>query len=172
MSRFEIRPESPSDFARVDEIQREAFGGAGEARLIEALRKRATPYLSLVAESEGRLVGHVMFSPVSIEGTGDPAPLAGLAPLAVSPDTQGQGAGSALVRSGLRDCVSLGWQAVFLLGDPAYYSRFGFVLAAKQGLRYESEAFDAGFQMIELVPDALSGCSGWVRYHDAFSELS
>lgn len=170
MSRLEIRPERPSDTARVDEIQRAAFGQADEARLVEALRERAKPYLSLVAELSGELVGHVMFSPVSIEGSGDPPPLAGLAPLAVAPEAQGRGAGSALVRAGLRDCISLGWQAVFLLGHPAYYSRFGFVLAAEQGLRYESEAYDPAFQLIELVPDALSGCSGWVRYHEAFSE--
>ena len=93
------------------------------------------------------------------------------ASLAVSPEVQGHGAGSALVRAGLGECLSLGWQAVFLLGNPAYYSRFGFSLAAPQGFRYESENFDHAFQLIELVPNALSGCSGWVRYHEAFSEL-
>lgn len=171
-SPFEIRPEQPSDYARVDEIQRAAFGQDGEARLVEALRERAKPYLSLVAESAGEVVGHVLFSPVSIEGIGDPPPLAGLAPLAVSPEMQGRGAGSALVRAGLRDCEALDWQVVFLLGNPAYYSRFGFTLSAERGLRYESEAFDAAFQLCELVPGALSGCSGWVRYHPAFSELA
>jgi putative acetyltransferase len=172
LSRFEIRPERPPDYSRVDQIHRAAFGQDGEARLVESLRKRASPHLSLVAEIGDELVGHVMFSPVSIEGVGDPPPIAGLAPLAVSPEAQGQGAGSALVRAGLSDCDSIGWQAVFLLGDPAYYSRFGFDLAATRGLRYESEAFDAAFQFIELVPGALSGCRGWVRYHEAFSELA
>ena len=96
---------------------------------------------------------------------------AGLAPFAVTPETRSKGAGSALVRAGLRECARIGWQADFLLGDPAYYSRFGFRLAAAQGLQYESEAFDAGFRLIELVPDVLSECRGWVRYHEAFSDL-
>jgi len=170
MSPLQIRHETPSDHARVYEIEEAAFGQADEARLVEALRERAVPYVSLVAESEGELVGHVMFSPVKIEGKGSDLSLAGLAPIAVAPSTQGKGVGSALVRAGFRDCLSLGWQAVFLLGDPAYYCRFGFVMAAPQGLRYESEAYDVGFQMIELVPGVLSGCSGWVRYHEAFSE--
>jgi putative acetyltransferase len=97
--------------------------------------------------------------------------IAGLAPLAVMPEMQSKGVGSALVRAGLRECATIGWQAIFLLGNPVYYSRFGFSLAAEQGLRYESEAFDASFQMIELVPRVLSGCRGWVRYHEAFSNL-
>lgn len=84
---------------------------------------------------------------------------------------QRQGAGSALVRAGLEACVLLGWKAVFLLGNPAYYSRFGFVLAAPLGLRYESESFDSAFQVVELIPEALSGCTGWVRYHDAFAKV-
>ena len=171
MAQIEIRKEVQADHAQVDQIQESAFGQIAEARLVRGLRKDAEPRLSLVAEIRGEVVGHVMFSPVSIEGSGDLPRCAGLAPLAVAPEVQGQGAGSALVHAGLRECVALGWQAVFLLGDPAYYSRFGFSLAAPRGLRYESEAFDAGFQLIELVPHVLSGCSGWVRYHEAFAEL-
>ncbi len=171
MTRIDVRPERLTDHARVDEIQQAAFGRVGEARLVQELRRRSNPHLSLVAEVAGEVVGHVMFSPVSIEGASQAPPMAGLAPVAVAPDFQGRGAGSALVRSGLRECVPLGWQAVFLVGAPAYYGRFGFELAAPGGLRYESEAFDHVFQRIELVPDVLSGCSGWIRYHEAFSEL-
>ncbi len=183
MTRIEIRPERSSDHPRVDEIQRAAFGRNEEAELVTALREPADSILSLVAEippvrstdvsasSAANVAGHVFFSPVTLEGPGDPPPLAGLAPLAVDAHAQTTGIGSALVRAGLRDCLSLGWQAVFLLGNPAYYSRFGFSLAAPQGFRYESEAFDGGFQMIELVPGALTGCSGWIRYHPAFSEM-
>lgn len=177
LEQFEIRKEQESDHARVYKIQQTAFGQDGEARLVEALRERARPYLSLVAVRGDELVGHVFFSSVTIEAATSSqdsaqAPIfSGLAPLAVAPEMQSQGAGSALVRAGLWECATIGWQAVFLLGDPAYYSRFGFSLAAGQGLRYESEAFDAGFQMIELVPNVLSECSGWVRYHEAFSDL-
>jgi putative acetyltransferase len=168
---FEIRKESPSERARVDDIHVAAFGRTDEARLVRSLRAKAQPQLSLVAAHDGELVGHVFFSPVEIVDPGPSTPSAGLAPLAVAPEKQGWGVGSALVRAGLRDCISLGWQAVFLLGDPAYYSRFGFSLAARVGLRYESEAFDPAFQVLELVPGALLECSGWVQYDEAFSEV-
>ena len=171
MSDLEIRRESPSERARVDEIQVAAFGRMDEARLVHTLRANTQPQLSLVAERDGDLVGHVFFSPVEIVAPGPSPPSAGLAPLAVAPEKQGRGVGSALVRAGLRECILLGWQAVFLLGDPAYYSRFGFSLASRQGLRYESEAFDSAFQVLELVPGALSECSGWVQYDEAFAEV-
>ena len=171
MPDFAIRQETPSDHARVARIQETAFGGPDEAELVEMLRQSARPQLSLVAELAGDVVGHVFFSPVSIEGPGVSSPSAGLAPLAVAPHVQRRGAGAALVRAGLSACVPLGWQAVFVLGEPAYYSRFGFVLAAPLGLRYESESFDSAFQVLELVGGALAGCGGWVRYHEAFAEF-
>lgn len=168
MSGVRVRPETAADHARVDEIQRAAFGRDEEAALVRALRAQARPQISLVAERAGRLVGHVFLSPVTIEGPASPPPVGGLAPVGVDPEHQGQGVGSALVRAGLREAAAIGWQAVFLLGDPAYYARFGFTLAAPAGLRYESELFDPAFQTIELVPGALAGQRGWIRYHDAF----
>lgn len=171
MSEYLIRPEAPADRGLVDEIQTAAFGRADEAELVRRLRDAPIRKLSLVAERDETVVGHVFFSPIEIEGAEAAPPSAGLAPLAVSPDEQGRGAGSALVRAGLRECLEVGWQAVFLLGDPAYYSRFGFELAAPRGLRYENEFFDSAFQSIELVPGALSGATGWVRYHEAFASL-
>lgn len=166
-----IRNERPDDHGRVGEIQRAAFGRASEAELVVALRREAKPLLSLVVERRGELIGHILFTPVEIEGAVGCPPCAGLAPLAVLPQEQAQGAGSALVRAGLHEAVQLGWHAVFLLGDPAYYARFGFGLTAPRGLHYESKAFDRAFQYVELVPDALSGCRGWVRYHAAFTKL-
>ena len=164
-SELVVRNETASDHDRVAAIQQAAFGRPAEARLVAALRGSATPWLSLVAELRGEVIGHVFFSPVTLEGSEASPPVAGLAPLAVAPEVQGRGAGSALVRAGLSACLPLGWQAIFLLGDPAYYARFGFALAAPRGLRYESEAFDRGFQVLELVPGCLAGCRGWVRYH-------
>ncbi len=169
MVRYEVRSETPSDWARVDEIEKAAFGRSNEAQLVEIVRAEADPCLSLVAARNRELVGHVLFSPVSIEGAAEAPPICALGPLAVWPDHQGEGVGSALIQDGLRECVALGWQAVFLLGDPAYYSRFGFQLAAPQDFHYESERFDPAFQMIELVPGVMSPWRGRVHYHDAFS---
>ncbi len=168
-SLIRVRSEQPADGDRVFSIQEAAFDRRDEAELVAVLRASADPQLSLVAERAGRVVGHVFFSPVSIEsGTEAPA-CAGLAPVAVHPAQQGRGVGSALIRTGLERCSELGWGAVFLVGNPAYYSRFGFVLAAPRGLHYESEAFDPVFQVIELEEGSLGGSRGWVRYHEAFS---
>jgi putative acetyltransferase len=164
---FRVRPEAAADRERVFAVQSAAFGRPNEARLVDALREAAHPQLSLVAEAAGRVVGHVFFSPVSVGARGAPA-ASGLAPVGVDPAHQGLGIGSALIREGLRRCPSLGWQAVFLVGNPRYYARFGFVPAAPAGLRYLGEAFDPVFQVIELAPGALAGASGLVAFHDAF----
>lgn len=173
MTPFEIREETPRDHAEVDRIHEAAFGRRAEAQLVRSLRATARPQLSLLAVLEEEPVGHVFFSPVSVEGAG--AGLAGLAPLAVAPARQGLGAGSALVRAGLDACPARGFQAVFVLGDPAYYARFGFTPAAAAGLHYgsgaESEALAAAFQVLELAAGVLSGCRGRVRYLDAFAKL-
>ena len=129
MHEFSIRPERSRDQSVIGRIQEAAFVGPDEARLVELLRQSAHPRLSLVAECRGEPVGHVFFSPVLIEGPSESPSCAGLAPLAVLPEFQGRGAGALLVRAGLQACPALGWQAVFLLGEPEYYSRFGFVLA-------------------------------------------
>jgi len=172
MAELAIRAEAASDQTRVDRLVERAFGRPAEAALVRALRERARPQISLVAEREGEIVGHVFFSPVRVgDGVDSAPPAAGLAPLSVAPEMQRRGAGAALVRAGLAACPVLGWRAVFLLGDPAYYARFGFALAAPLGFRYESEAFDAGFQVLELEPGALSGAAGLVHYHAAFAEL-
>ena len=171
MTEFTIRSEKRADETPVDAIVEAAFGRPAEVALVRELRRSAEPRLSLVAEHRGELIGHVFFSSVTIEATPPSPPVAGLAPLAVAPSVQGQGAGSALVRAGLEACLTLGWQAVFLLGSPAYYARFGFELAASRGLRYESESFDSAFQCLELVPGALANRAGCVRYHAAFDQV-
>lgn len=164
-----IRAERPSDRERVFEIQAAAFGQLDEAKLVDALRARARPQLSLVAESEGEIVGHVFFSPVSVESRGAP-PVAGLAPVGVDPRRQRAGIGSALVREGLRQCPGHGWRAVFLVGDPGYYSRFGFALAEPLGFRYGNPLFDSALQVTELFRGALQGHVGPVHFHPAFDE--
>ena len=92
--------------------------------------------------------------------------------MGVLPDAQGGGVGTALIRAALAACHGLGWRLLFVLGDPAYYARFGFTLAAPHGLHYASRAFDAAFQVQELEPGALARHAGWVRYHAAFDEVA
>jgi putative acetyltransferase len=165
-----IRPETEADFARVFEVQAAAFEQRNEAEVVDALRRAKLPCVSLVAEEAGRIVGHIFFSPVEIEGARGEPPLGGLAPVGVEPECQGQGIGGALVRAGLEACKPLGWRAVFLVGAPAYYSRFGFVAAAPLGFTYGNPHFDAALQVIELEAGALEGHRGRVVFHSAFAE--
>jgi putative acetyltransferase len=168
---FEIRAEEDRDRERVHEIVATAFERRNEADLVENLRRSADPTLSLVAQEEGRILGHVFFSPVEIEGAAETLRVAGLAPLAVDPAHQGRGVGSALVRAGVAACPALGWQAVFLVGNPAYYSRFGFRLALPMGFTYGDPHMDAALQVMEGEAGVLSGVKGGrVRYHPAFAD--
>jgi len=166
-----VRPEEDADHERVRAVHEAAFGRPDEARLVEALRASAHPAISLVAELDGRVAGHVFFSPVGLEPSSPGFAAAALGPLAVGPPAQGRGIGSALVRAGLERCPGQGWRAVFLLGNPAYYERFGFAPAGPLGLLYGSEALERAFQVRELAPGALAGCRGRVRYHEAFAGL-
>jgi putative acetyltransferase len=164
-----VRDERASDRTPVFAIQSAAFRRANEARLVDALRAQADPKISLVAERDGRVVGHVFVSPVAVDPNAC-VPAGGLGPVGVEPALQGEGVGSALVRAALARAPDLGWRAVFLLGNPRYYARFGFELAAPRGLHYRSADFDRAFQVIELVPGALQDAKGLVHFHRAFAE--
>ncbi len=121
--RFEI--EETNDRASLYAVNASAFESSAEADLVDALREQARPIISPVAEKNGKVVGHVMFSPVSLSGHPD-LKVMGLAPMAVAPDHQRQAIGSALVRAGLEQCKQLGFVGVIVLGHAAYYPRFGF----------------------------------------------
>ena len=165
----DIRPEAAADAAAIRRVNLAAFGGPVEADLVEALRREAEPVISLVAADAGEVVGHVMFSPVTIDddASGSP-PVMGLAPLAVLPDRQRAGIGSALMIAGLDACRRSGVPAVVLVGMPEYYPRFGFVPASRLGLRCEYAVPDDVFMAIELTPGALTRRRGLVRYNAAF----
>jgi len=171
-----IRAEEETDETRILEIQAAAFERQNEADLVAMLRRAADPHISLVAEDGGRVLGHIFFSPVEIESSPglpdlpDQRGLAGLAPVAVDPAHQGRGVGSALIRAGLAACPALGWGAVFLVGDPRYYARFGFVMASPKGFTYGSPLFDSVLQVHELSAGALDGHGGRVRFHRAFGD--
>jgi putative acetyltransferase len=164
-----VRLETPDDEAAVLEINESAFGGPDEARLVERLRTRARPLISLIAESDGAITGHILFTPVTLDGFA--GLLMGLAPMAVKPELQRRGVGSALVTAGLRACESLDAAALVVVGHPEYYPRFGFVQAARFGLRCEYDVVPEALMALELRPNALAEAGGTVRYHPAFAEL-
>ena len=95
----------------------------------------------------------------------------GLAPLAVAPERQSEGIGSALVRTGLQQCRQLDFGAVVVLGHPGYYPRFGFSPSTRFGLGCEYDVPEEAFMVVELKPGYLDSASGKVKYHDAFSDL-
>ncbi|MEL6616594.1 MAG: N-acetyltransferase, partial [Bacteroidota bacterium] len=130
------------------------------------LRERAEPYLALVAEDGGEVVGHIAFTPVTVEGASG---VMGLAPMAVAPGRQRQGIGSALVRAGLDACREAEATAVVVLGHPDYYPRFGFAPARTFGLSDAYGAPPEAFLALEIAPGALDAASGVVHYHDAFA---
>ncbi len=168
-SQWTVRLEVEADHDAVRAIHTAAFGGPDEARLVDALRAAGKAVVSLVAEGEGRAVGHVLFSPVTIEGLGAQRTALGLAPVGVLPAAQSLGAGTALIRAGLDACRALGADAAVVLGHPAYYPRFGFAPASRFGLRCEYDVPDDHFMALELTPDALHGAAGLVRYSPEFA---
>jgi putative acetyltransferase len=158
-----VRDETPADFAAIRAVNEAAFGGAQEADLVDTLRRDGDLLLSLVAD-DGGVIGHVAFSRVQVEGDSAVA----LAPVAVRPEWQRRGAGTALIEHGLQRLRQSGETLVFVLGEPAYYSRFGFVAAP--AARFETPYPGPYFQSLALSPRAPS--SGAVRYARAFSALS
>jgi putative acetyltransferase len=165
-----IRAEEPRDWAAVHAVNVAAFETAAEANLVDALREHAQPLVSLVAEDNGAIVGQIMFSPVSLSG--HPAlKIMGLAPMAVAPEHQRKGVGSALVRAGLERCTQLGCGAVVVLGHPDYYPRFGFWPSTRFAIGCEYEVPEDVFMVVELQAGFLRGASGQARYHAAFRDV-
>ena len=163
-----IRAEKECDREPVREVNIAAFGTLSEANLVDTLRQHVQTTVSLVAEENGEVVGHIMFSPVSLSGHPN-LKVMGLAPMAVTPAHQKKGVGSALVRAGLDQCRQLGFVAAVVLGHPQYYPRFGFLPSFKFGIDSEYDVPKEVFMAMELQPDALSGKKGKVRFHSVFN---
>lgn len=128
-----IRSEKEGDREAVHALNVSAFETSLEANLVDLLRYKAKPVVSLVAEVSGAVAGHIMFTPVSLSTDPD-LKVMGLAPMAVAPERQRQGIGSALVRAGLDQCGQMGFVAVVVLGHPEYYPRFGFRPSSEFGI--------------------------------------
>jgi putative acetyltransferase len=161
-----IRPERPADWLGVHHVTESAFETHVEVDLIDALR-RVPGIISLVAEHDDAVVGHILFSPVTLSNHPD-LRIMGLAPMAVAPQHQRRGIGTALVNAGLERCRALGFGAVAVLGHAEYYPRFGFLPARQFGIGCEYDVPDDVFMVLELRPGFLAGASGLIRYHDAF----
>jgi HAD superfamily hydrolase (TIGR01509 family) len=166
----EVRPEGAEDVAGVRAVEEAAFGRLAEADLVDLCRARGKVSLSLVAERKGRLVGHVLFTPVSLDPPRPGWQGLGLGPVAVLPEFQKQGIGSRLIERGLELCRQNGIDFVVLLGNPEYYSRFGFIPATEFGLGNEYGAGEE-FMLRELRTGVLKGASGVVKYVPEFREM-
>jgi putative acetyltransferase len=159
-----VRAARPDDFAAIRACADAAFGQPAEGALTEALRDSRDAVVELVAENDARLVGYVLLSRLAA-----PADCLALAPLAVAPDFQRRGIGAALVSCAIEAARAQGAAAIFLLGDPAYYSRFGFSVAA--AAKFETDYPKPHMMALELAPGALGALSGAIRYPAAFNEL-
>jgi putative acetyltransferase len=164
-----IRPETTSDQSSIREVNRLAFGREDEARLVEALRDGGHARASLVAEEGGQVVGHILFSELPIATEEGTVEALSLAPMAVTPSHQRHGIGSLLVREGLRACRESGHRIVVVLGHPEFYPQFGF--SAKLAETLKSPFSGPAFMALELVPGALDGVEGEVRYPPPFESV-
>ncbi|TXY15138.1 N-acetyltransferase [Vibrio mimicus] len=163
-----IRTEAPADILAVDELLKTVFATEAEANLVMALRENGRRTLSLVAcDDEGEIIGHVMFSPVTVDG--EDLNWQGLAPLAVKEEYRRQGIGAELVKEGLSSLGELGYPACVVLGDPVYYSRFGFEDAAQYQLHCAWEVPQGAFRVVALWERELDGRRGLVEYSPEFS---
>ena len=121
-----IRHETNQDIGAVRTLNIKAFDTPSEADLVDSLRGNVQPLISLVAEQDQHILGHIMFSPVTLSGHPG-LNMMGLGPMAVAPPHQRKGIGSQLVHAGLEQCRKLGCIVVVVLGHPEFYPRFGFV---------------------------------------------
>ena len=164
---LEIRPETPADIPGIRSLHGKAFGRGLEADLVDLLRAHHKAVLSLVAGQEEEVLGHVLFSEVTLEPPSKDLRGLGLGPVAVRPEFQGQGIGSRLIRASLSRCREQGYDFVVVLGDPAYYRRFRFQTAGDYALGNAYGA-DQEFMVLEFRPGALANARGRVEYAPEF----
>lgn len=167
-----IRREEAKDYKKVCEVTRSAFQQETECKLIEKIRKgkHFVPELSLVAEVDHEIVGHILFSRITIVGDSVFESLA-LAPMAVIPEFQKQGIGTKLIKKGIEEAKELGFNSIIVLGHKDYYPKFGFTRASNWGIKCPFEVPDEAFMAIELTERAFEDKAGTVKYPDEFMEV-
>jgi putative acetyltransferase len=166
---IEIRNEKPEDRAAIRDVNERAFGRDNEATLVDRLRSANKVVISLVALDQIRVVGHILFSTVTVAVAPENFRGLGLGPMSVLPEFQNQGIGSRLVREGLEACKREECDAVVVLGHTRFYPRFGFLKAKDYGLDNEYNASDA-FMVMELRGGVLEAISGLVKYAPEFRD--
>lgn len=168
-----VRQETDKDYRGITNVNNLGFGQKNEGQLILRLRKtkKYIPDLSLVAEIEGRIVGHILFYPIEIKSDDQVFPSLALAPMAVLPEYQKQGIGSRLVEEGLKKARKLGFKSVIVLGHAAYYPRFGFEPASRWSIRSPFDVPDDVIMALELVKDGLKDVQGTVEYPPDFNDV-
>lgn len=162
-----IRSETPADHKAVEKILLSTFRTDAESKVMNAIRKNGNAVISLVAVSDEKVVGHILFSLVTTHPL-TPEKGLGLAPVAVDPEYQSQGIGSKLIHAGLQICIDLQYDYAVVLGSPKYYMRFGFQKASSFGLQNEY-GVDDEFMAIKFksLPDG-----GLVKYTNEFGLYS
>lgn len=163
-----VKPERPEHIDGIRLVNEAAFGRVDEADLVDRLRADGHAILSFVALSDERVIGHILFSPVTL---GSNTKALGLAPMAVLPEFQRRGIGSLLIAEGLQACRRAQHPRVVVLGHTDYYPRFGFVPASRYGVRCPYPVEADAFMALELSEKAFVGCSGTARYAPAFDTL-
>ena len=181
-----LRPERPEDTAAIREVHRRAFGGEGEAGVVDEARAAGAAVLSMVAEetdgaeglepdgpeagAAGLVVAHILYTRVTVSAEdGGEISLLGLGPVAVLPSHQDQGIGTRLIEASLEHLRAEGHAAVVVVGLPGYYPRFGFIPGSHWGLRWEVDAPEGVFMAAELSPGSLAGVRGVVRFRPEFA---
>ena len=168
-----IREEAPEDVPTIRRVNELAFGQALEAGIVDALRESGDEFLSFVADCDGEVVGHILFTPVTIETERGAVRGMGLAPMAVLPERQRQGIGTALVRHGLAALRDRSCPFVVVLGHPEYYPRFGFEPASGHGIRSQWEGVpDEAFMILVVDKRVMEGVPGIARYRGEFDDAT
>ena len=168
-----LRQEKAENYSSIKKVNDLAFGQPDEGILVDKLRKNPAfiKELSLVAELNGEIIGHILFFPIWIEEGQNRFRSLALAPMSVLPGFQNKGIGGQLVIKGLESSRNLGFKSVIVLGHSAYYPKFGFVVASRYEIKSPFDVPDEVFMAIELEPDGLKGVSGIVEYPKEFEEV-
>ena len=165
-----IRREKPADIEQIYAVIEKAFKRDAEAKLANKLRQVCADHISLVAEADGVIVGHIMFTPVLVKN-GKTVQGMGLAPMSVLPSLQRKGIGAKLITSGIKRLREKSCPFVIVLGHPDYYPRFGFQPASRFNIRSQwEEVPDEAFMILVLDDQAMHNVSGIASFRAEFNE--